>query len=190
MHQPLDEAVRLAERAAAYAAQHDIGRAHGSYDDLLEDPLVEAVYISLPNSLHHPWTMRALAAGKHVLVEKPLCLDLQEADRLVDLARRTSVTAMVGFNLRFHRHLCAARKAVAGGLLGQVELVRTTWSSQVRRQVGRGDVVVVCGPSGSGKSPLCRAINRLETIESGTISIDGTASAISAIYFSTPEPTL
>ena len=62
---------RTQARAAAFAAEHGIPRAHGSYDDLLEDPLVEAVYISLPNALHHPWTMRSLAAGKHVLCEKP-----------------------------------------------------------------------------------------------------------------------
>ena len=58
-------------RATAFAAANGIPRAHGSYDDLLEDPGVEAVYISLPNALHHPWTMRSLAAGKHVLCEKP-----------------------------------------------------------------------------------------------------------------------
>src|SRR5439155_26640934 len=62
---------RTAERAMASAAEHGIERAHASYEELLADPTVEVVYICVPNSLHHEWTMRALRAGKHVLCEKP-----------------------------------------------------------------------------------------------------------------------
>jgi myo-inositol 2-dehydrogenase / D-chiro-inositol 1-dehydrogenase len=113
-----------------------IERRYRDHEALLRDAEVEAVAVCTPPATHVVVTRAVLEARKHVLVEKPLCLDLQEADRLVDLARRTSVTAMVGFNLRFHRHLCAAREAVTSGFLGPVELVRTTWSSQVRRKIG------------------------------------------------------
>ena len=71
---------RDAGRAGAYAAEHGIERAHGSYDELLADREVDAVYIALPNALHHEWTMRALAAGKHVLCEKPYTRRPDEVD--------------------------------------------------------------------------------------------------------------
>ncbi len=93
---------RTTERAAAYAAEHGIERVHGSYDDLLEDPLVEAVYISLPNSLHHPWTMRALAAGKHVLCEKPYSRRPEEVVLAFDAADRAGLVLSEAFMWRHH----------------------------------------------------------------------------------------
>ena len=75
-------------RAEAYAREHHIERAYGSYDPLLEDPDVEAVYISLPNSMHVEWTLRALDAGKHVLCEKPLSPRAQPVEEAFDLADR------------------------------------------------------------------------------------------------------
>ena len=72
-------ASRERERAEAYAAEHGLGRAHGSYDELLADPDVDAVYVPLPNSMHVPWSVRALEAGKHVLAEKPLTRHPEEA---------------------------------------------------------------------------------------------------------------
>src|SRR5665648_791018 len=69
-------ASRDARRAEAFAARWGIGQAYGSYDDLLSDDAVDAVYVPLPNGLHHPWTLRALQAGKHVLCEKPYSLSL------------------------------------------------------------------------------------------------------------------
>jgi predicted dehydrogenase len=79
---------RDAARAQAYALEHGIARPHGSYDELLADPELDAVYIALPNALHHTWTMRALAAGKHVLVEKPYTRDPAKVDEAWDEAER------------------------------------------------------------------------------------------------------
>jgi xylose dehydrogenase (NAD/NADP) len=79
---------RDASRAEAYAHEHEIERAHGSYDDLLDDDGLDAVYVALPNAFHHEWTMRALAAGKHVLVEKPYTRVPEEVDEAWDEAER------------------------------------------------------------------------------------------------------
>src|SRR3989440_10950885 len=79
-------ASRDTPRALAYAQEHGIPKAHGSYDALLEDPDVDAVYVSLPNSMHVDWTIRAVEAGKHVLVEKPFDRRPQEVERAFDAA--------------------------------------------------------------------------------------------------------
>jgi D-xylose 1-dehydrogenase (NADP+, D-xylono-1,5-lactone-forming) len=117
---------RTAERAAAYAAENDIGRAHGSYDDLLDDPLVEAVYISLPNSLHHPWTMRALAAGKHVLCEKPYSRRPDEVETAFDAADRAGLVLSEAFMWRHHPQ--ALRIVELLPELGGLQTVRATFN--------------------------------------------------------------
>jgi predicted dehydrogenase len=89
-------------RGAAFAERHGIERVHGSYEELLADPEVEAVYIPLPNSLHVPWSVRALAAGKHVLCEKPLSRRAADAQAAFDAAERAGRTLMEGFMWRYH----------------------------------------------------------------------------------------
>src|ERR1700722_16061293 len=79
-------ASRDADRAAAYARGHGIQRSYGSYDELLDDPEVDIIYVSLPNGLHVEWTRRALAAGKHVLCEKPLSRSVSEVEGAFDFA--------------------------------------------------------------------------------------------------------
>jgi xylose dehydrogenase (NAD/NADP) len=90
------------ERGEAFAAEYGIGRVHGSYEDLLADPDVEAVYIPLPNSLHVPWSVRALEAGKHVLCEKPLTPRAAEAEAAFDAADRAGRLLMEAFMWRYH----------------------------------------------------------------------------------------
>jgi predicted dehydrogenase len=90
------------ERGEAFAAEHGIGRVHGSYEDLLADPDVEAVYIPLPNSLHVPWSVQALEAGKHVLCEKPLTRRAADAESAFDAAERAGRLLMEAFMWRYH----------------------------------------------------------------------------------------
>ena len=89
-------------RAADYAREHGIPRAHGAYDALLADPGVDAVYISLPNGLHHEWTMRALAAGKHVLCEKPYSRHPVEVVEAFAAADAAELVLMEAFMYRHH----------------------------------------------------------------------------------------
>jgi predicted dehydrogenase len=116
-------------RATAWAAEHGIATAHGSYDDLLADPEVEAVYNPLPNHLHVEWSIAAIEAGKHVLCEKPLGLDADDARRLVDVAAtHPDLVVMEAFMYRFHPQWIAARDLVAQGRLGEVRTIQTFFS--------------------------------------------------------------
>jgi D-xylose 1-dehydrogenase (NADP+, D-xylono-1,5-lactone-forming) len=89
-------------RGEAFAAEHGIGRVHGSYDALLADDDVEAVYVPLPNSLHVPWAVKALEAGKHVLCEKPLTRRVADAEAAFDAADRAGRLLMEAFMWRYH----------------------------------------------------------------------------------------
>jgi D-xylose 1-dehydrogenase (NADP+, D-xylono-1,5-lactone-forming) len=118
-------------RAEAYAREHGIPRAHGSYDALLADDDVEAVYISLPNSLHVPWSIRALEAGKHVLCEKPLDRRPDEVERAFDAADRAGRILMEAFMYRHHPQTKRLAELVADGAIGELRLVRSAFSFTV-----------------------------------------------------------
>jgi predicted dehydrogenase len=100
-----------------------IGRAYGSYEELLADPEVDAIYNPLPNHLHVPWTSRAAAAGKHVLCEKPIALDAAEARQLISVRDRTGVLIQEAFMVRSHPQWIAARALVRAGRIGDLRLV-------------------------------------------------------------------
>jgi D-xylose 1-dehydrogenase (NADP+, D-xylono-1,5-lactone-forming) len=101
-------------RARELAGRHGIPRVHGDYAALLADPDVEAVYLPLPNALHLPWTERALAAGKHVLCEKPLALNATEAREMAGAARRAGRLLMEAVMYRFHPRMRALAERLSG----------------------------------------------------------------------------
>ncbi len=121
-------ASRETSRAEAYARDNGIARAHGSYEALLEDDEVEAVYISLPNSLHVEWSIRALAAGKHVLCEKPLAALPQDADRAFDAAASAGLILAEAFMYRHHPQTLRLKEEVERGSIGALRLIRGAFS--------------------------------------------------------------
>ena len=121
-------ASRDAERARQTAATLGIPRHHGSYEDLLADPEVEAVYIPLPNHLHAPWTLAAAEAGKHVLCEKPLAMNVAEAERMATACSQAGVLLMEAFMYRLHPSWVKVRELVAGGVIGELRAVQTFFS--------------------------------------------------------------
>jgi D-xylose 1-dehydrogenase (NADP+, D-xylono-1,5-lactone-forming) len=126
-------ASRRMETAAAFARRHQISSAHGTYDDLLTDPAVQAVYISLPNSMHHEWTLRALAAGKHVLCEKPLSVTAAQAQEMFDAADRAKRVLMEAFMYVSHPQTNALLTAVRTGIVGTLQIIRTSFCYRTTR---------------------------------------------------------
>ena len=121
-------ASRQAGRADDVAAELGIPHAYGSYEDLLADPAIDAVYIPLPNHLHAEWTIAALRAGKPVLCEKPLAMTANEAQGMVDAARETGVPLMEAFMYRQHPSWVAVRELVASGRIGRLRAVDSWFS--------------------------------------------------------------
>jgi predicted dehydrogenase len=116
-------AARDAARASAFARSHGIPRVHPSYQQLVEDPALDAVYIPLPNSLHCEWTERALAAGKHVLCEKPSASNAVEAARMAEATRRAGRTFMEAFHWRYHPLADRLVELARGGTIGRIRHV-------------------------------------------------------------------
>lgn len=110
-------------RAKACAKQLGIAKAYGSYEALLADPQIEAVYNPLPNNLHVAWTEKALAAGKHVLCEKPIAMTAKEAERLADAQRRSGRVVMEAFMVRMSPQWLKVREIVESGRIGAVQAV-------------------------------------------------------------------
>jgi predicted dehydrogenase len=118
-------------KADAYAAEHGIPRAHGSYEALLEDPEVDAIYNPLPNALHVPWSVRALEAGKHVLCEKPMARDPAQVDEAFDAAERAGRVLMEAFMWRFHPATEQLVRLVSEGAIGNLRLVRCSFGFDI-----------------------------------------------------------
>ena len=115
-------------RADEYAKTWEIERAYGSYEALLADPEIEAVYISLPNTMHCDWSIKALEAGKHVLCEKPLSRHSGEVEAAFDAADRTGFLLSEAFMYRHNPQTKRAKALVDEGAIGELRLVRSVFS--------------------------------------------------------------
>jgi D-xylose 1-dehydrogenase (NADP+, D-xylono-1,5-lactone-forming) len=117
-------ASREAARAEAYAREKGIARAHGSYEALLVDPDVDAIYNPLPNALHAEWSIRALEAGKHVLCEKPFSRHPEDVERAFDVAEREGRVLAEAFMWRHHPQVARARQLLDDGAIGDLRILR------------------------------------------------------------------
>lgn len=132
-------------RARAAADSLGISKAYGSYEDLLADPDIEAIYNPLPNHLHVPWSIKALEAGKHVLCEKPIALSVEEAETLVEAGRRfPKQKLMEAFMYRHHPQWIRAKELATDGSIGELRTIQSAFSyfnddaSNIRNQAGIG----------------------------------------------------
>src|SRR4029079_14380607 len=127
---------RSVESARNFSIAHSIATAHGTYDALLADPTVDAVYISMPNSLHHEWTIKSLRAGKHVLCEKPFALTASEAKEMFDAAKKAGKVLVEAFMYRSHPLTLAVIDSLRGGEIGELRLIRTSFCYKTSRVEG------------------------------------------------------
>jgi xylose dehydrogenase (NAD/NADP) len=115
-------------KADAYAKEWKIERAYGSYEELLADPEIEAVYISLPNTLHCEWSIKSMEAGKHVLCEKPMSRHTAEVEEAFDVADRTGRILSEAFMYRHNPQTKRLKQLVDEGAIGELRLVRSAFS--------------------------------------------------------------
>ena len=121
------------EAGAAFLRETDLAvRLHGSYEELLADPEVDAVYIPLPNHLHNEWSKRAADAGKHVLCEKPAALDAAETADMIEHCVARGVVWMEAFMYRYHPQWASVRKLLDEGAVGELRTVRSVFTFTVR----------------------------------------------------------
>ena len=126
-------ASRSEEAARAFAEEWGIPGHYGSYEALLEDDGIDAVYIPLPNNMHKEWTIRAAEAGKHVLCEKPLALDVAECEEMEAAAAEHGVKLMEAFMYRFHPRSRRAIDMVREGVVGELKTIRSAFTFRLSR---------------------------------------------------------
>jgi len=117
---------RSPDSAGTFASAYGI-RAKHDYAGLIADPSVDAIYLSLPNSLHHEWTINALRAGKHVLCEKPFALNGAQSQEMFDVAEKSGRAVIEAFMYRSHPYVAAVDEVIRSGTIGTVQLIRTSF---------------------------------------------------------------
>jgi xylose dehydrogenase (NAD/NADP) len=127
-------ASRSQETADAYAKENKIGKAYGTYEAMLADPEIDVIYNSLPNHIHAEWTIKAIEAGKHVLVEKPIALTVAEVDAMAAAAQKHQRVVAEAFMYRHHPQTLEVIKMAQGGKLGKIKLVRGSFGFNFGRE--------------------------------------------------------
>jgi predicted dehydrogenase len=155
-------AARDPQRAAAFAKKHDIPRVHPSYDELLADPSIEAIYNPLPNSHHCVWTIRALEAGKDVLCEKPVASNAREAKRMADTAEKTGRILVEAFHYRYHPLAARMQEILRSGELGTIRFVEASMCVPLLRPRDIRFNLALAG--GAGMDVGCYAVNLVRFI--------------------------
>ncbi|MCJ8010745.1 Gfo/Idh/MocA family oxidoreductase [Paenibacillus sp. KQZ6P-2] len=169
-------ASRHPDKAAQAAEKFDIPASYGSYEELLQDPKVDAVYIPLPNHLHKGWTLKAAQAGKHVLCEKPAALDAREAKDMVEACRKAGVIFAEAFMYRYHPKHRRVHEIVESGEIGTIRAIhgsftynniKDTTNVRYQKHMGGGSIYDVgCYPITAarmilGKEPVAASVHAL-----------------------------
>jgi xylose dehydrogenase (NAD/NADP) len=175
-------ASRQLERAKAVAAQYGAPFAFDSYGTLLESEGIDAVYIPLPNALHHEWTLRAASAGKHVLCEKPLGLTSRQCQEMQSASETHRVLLMEALSYRFHPQIARCKELIASGILGKLRGVRSGFSfpvpnsSDIRFQPALGGGVLL--DAGCYCVDVSRTISGSEPYEAFAFANFGPATSV------------
>jgi predicted dehydrogenase len=155
-------ASRAIDKAEAFAARTHIPKAYGSYEALLADPEIDAIYISLPNSEHGVWSLRCAAAGKPVLCEKPLAKDAAEAQTLVDAFAARNLAFAEAFMYRFHPQHAQVKRIIAEGGIGEMQIVSAAFTFAIRKEE---DIRLDASLAGGGLMDVgCYCVNALRLI--------------------------
>jgi predicted dehydrogenase len=159
-------AARDPRRARAFAARFGVPKVHDSYPDLVADPELDAVYIPLPNGLHHQWVLAALGAGKHVLCEKPFTANASQARQVAEAASHGDRVVMEAFHYRYHPLARRMEQVVRSGQLGELERVETSMCFPLPRF---GDIRYNYGLAGGALMDAgCYAVHCLRLLAAGT----------------------
>ena len=171
-------AARDADRAKTFATKHGIATVHGSYQDLLDDPEIDAIYNPLPNGLHGLWTLRAIESGKHVLCEKPFCANADEAQMVTERIEAQDKVVMEAFHYRYHPMMARALEIIASGEIGTVTRVDTAMCIPLPR---RGDIRFQLDLDGGALMDIgCYAVHLWRTLAGAEPTVtSATAKALS-----------
>jgi predicted dehydrogenase len=171
-------AARDPARAQAFAAKHGIAKTYGSYQALLEDPDIDAVYNPLPNGLHGHWTLAAIAAGKHVLCEKPFTANAVEAEQVAAVAAQSGLVVMEAFHYRHHPLAARLHEIVGEGELGAPRRIEIRFSAPLAL---RGDIRYQLDLAGGATMDMgCYVVNLLRLLAGGEPTVTGARAKLSS----------